>query len=46
MDNSSFIDVYLEGNAAGWIAVGFSLNLQMVRQNIALLHIALSFSLS
>ena len=31
MDNPSFIDVYLEGNAAGWIAIGFSLSAQLVR---------------
>ena len=30
--NSSYLDVYLEGNAAGWIAIGFSLNRQMVHE--------------
>ena len=26
----TYLDVYLEGNAAGWIAIGFSNNTQMV----------------
>ena len=26
----TYLDVYLEGNAAGWVAIGFSLNIQMV----------------
>ena len=30
--DSSYLDVYLEGNAAGWIAIGFSLNRQMVHE--------------
>ena len=28
--NPTYLDVYLEGNAAGWVAIGFSLNTQMV----------------
>ena len=26
----TYLDVYLEGNAAGWVAIGFSNNTQMV----------------
>ena len=28
--DSTYLDVYLEGTASGWIAIGFSLNTQMV----------------
>ena len=31
MDNPSFIDVYREGNAAEWTAIGFSLSAKLVR---------------
>ncbi|XP_019851666.1 PREDICTED: uncharacterized protein LOC100636115 isoform X3 [Amphimedon queenslandica] len=30
----TYLDVYLEGNAAGWIAVGFSLNTQMENDDV------------
>lgn len=29
--NSQYLDIYMEGNANGWMAVGFSDNNQMVR---------------
>ena len=28
--NNGFLDIYLEGNAAGWVAVGFSESRDMV----------------
>ncbi|XP_019851674.1 PREDICTED: uncharacterized protein LOC100636115 isoform X10 [Amphimedon queenslandica] len=30
----TYLDVYLEGNAAGWIAIGFSLNTQMENDDV------------
>ena len=30
-EDSKYLDVYMEGTAAGWIAVGFSENQIMVR---------------
>ena len=31
--NSDYLDIYLEGEADGWIALGFSENTQMVFEN-------------
>ena len=33
-DNASFFDVYLEGEADGWVAVGFSETHSMVRLTV------------
>ena len=32
-DDSDYLDIYLEGEADGWIALGFSENTQMVFEN-------------
>ena len=31
--NSSYLDIYMEGTAAGWVAVGFSDSQAMVRHS-------------
>ena len=33
--NPSFLDIYMEGNAEGWVAVGFSDTRNMVKVNIS-----------
>ena len=30
-DNTSYLDLYMEGNARGWLALGFTLSANMVR---------------
>ena len=36
--NSDYLDVYMEGTAAGWMAVGFSENQIMVRKYCYVLY--------
>ena len=36
--NSGYLDIYLEGQADGWVAVGFSATLSMVRQLRTIRH--------